>query len=760
MNTNLTFYKEFKDFFIRNFVLNGVKIRSIHYFKIIFSVQFKYRNNTTLKFMITRRKNYLLFFILFLFANSLTTFATASKKITDPEKDKVLIYVLKNILTRGHFVEKELNDAFSEKVYQEFINGLDPNKRYFTQEDLKEFSQYKYEIDNQLKDNDLTFYNLVYGRFLSKVKNAKSYYEALLKAPFNYKKEETVNMDFEKVPFAVNNNELIDYWRKQMKLNVLSRVQEQEDLQKDKLKKDPTFKTKKFATLETEAREEILKNMNDLYLRIEELEHEDWFSTYLNSVVGAFDPHTTYMAPRIKERFDQDMSGKLEGIGARLFINGIYTEVSELVSGGPAWKQGELEAGDTILEVAQGTEEPLDIVGMRLDDAIKFIKGKKGTEVRLTVKKKMDGTTKIISIIRDVVELEETFVKSTIVEKNGKKYGLIDLPRFYISFDDANYRDSAKDMELEIERLKKEGIEGLLIDLRNNGGGSLKTAIEISGLFIDQGPVVQVKYRGEKPIIKRDTNQKTQWKGAVVVLVNELSASASEIFAAAMQDYKRAIIIGGNQTYGKGTVQSVIPINNFYPNYETDLGAIKMTIQKFYRINGGSTQIEGVYSDIAMPSRYSYMEFGERDMKGALVWDKVPQAKYTTTDSYKNFETVVYKSKERIAANERFQLINEYAKWLKKSQDDASFSLNYAHFIKDSEVKEKEVAKFKEIFKFDSKLSFTSPKYELPLLEKDSILSDKRAYWHKNLSKDLYVAEALNVLSELKMKSKNAVVKN
>lgn len=760
MNTNLTFYKEFKDFFIRNFVLNGVKIRSIHYFKIIFSVQFKYRNNTTLKFMITRRKNYLLFFILFLFANSLTTFATASKKITDPEKDKVLIYVLKNILTRGHFVEKELNDAFSEKVYQEFINGLDPNKRYFTQEDLKEFSQYKYEIDNQLKDNDLTFYNLVYGRFLSKVKNAKSYYEALLKAPFNYKKEETVNMDFEKVPFAVNNNELIDYWRKQMKLNVLSRVQEQEDLQKDKLKKDPTFKTKKFATLETEAREEILKNMNDLYLRIEELEHEDWFSTYLNSVVGAFDPHTTYMAPRIKERFDQDMSGKLEGIGARLFINGIYTEVSELVSGGPAWKQGELEAGDTILEVAQGTEEPLDIVGMRLDDAIKFIKGKKGTEVRLTVKKKMDGTTKIISIIRDVVELEETFVKSTIVEKNGKKYGLIDLPRFYISFDDANYRDSAKDMELEIERLKKEGIEGLLIDLRNNGGGSLKTAIEISGLFIDQGPVVQVKYRGEKPIIKRDTNQKTQWKGAVVVLVNELSASASEIFAAAMQDYKRAIIIGGNQTYGKGTVQSVIPINNFYPNYETDLGAIKMTIQKFYRINGGSTQIEGVYSDIAMPSRYSYMEFGERDMKGALVWDKVPQAKYTTTDSYENFETVVYKSKERIAANERFQLINEYAKWLKKSQDDASFSLNYAHFIKDSEVKEKEVAKFKEIFKFDSKLSFTSPKYELPLLEKDSILSDKRAYWHKNLSKDLYVAEALNVLSELKMKSKNAVVKN
>ena len=714
----------------------------------------------TPRFMSTRRKSYLPLLILFLFANSFTTFATATKKITDPEKDKVLIFVLKNILTRGHFVEKDLNDDFSEKVYQEFINGLDPNKRYFTQEDLKEFSQYKYEIDNQLKNNDLTFYNLVYGRFLTKVKNAKSYYDALLKSPFNYKKNETINMDLEKVPFAVNNNELIDYWRKQLKLNVLSRVQEQQDLQKDKLEKDPTFKTKTFKALEIEARKEVLKNMNDLYLRIEELEHEDWFSTFLNSVVGAFDPHTTYMAPRIKERFDQDMSGKLEGIGARLFKKGIYTEVSELVSGGPAWKQGELEAGDTILEVAQGLEEPLDIVGMRLDDAIKFIKGKKGTEVRLTVKKKMDGSTKIISIIRDVVELEETFVKSTIVEKNGKKYGLIDLPRFYISFDDANYRDSAKDMEQEIERLKKEGVAGLLIDLRNNGGGSLKTAIEISGLFIDQGPIVQVKYRGEKPIVKSDTNQKTQWKGAVVVLVNEFSASASEIFAAAMQDYKRAVIIGGNQTFGKGTVQSVIPINNFYPNYEADLGAVKMTIQKFYRINGGSTQIEGVYSDIAMPSRYSFMEFGERDMKGALVWDKVAQAKYTMTDSYDNFEDVVYNSKKRIADNERFQLINEYAKWLKKSQEDANYSLNYTHFIKDSEVKEKEVAKFKEIFKFDSKLSFSSPKYELPLLEKDSILTDKRAYWHKNLSKDLYVAEALNVLSELKMKSINEVVKN
>ena len=713
----------------------------------------------TPRFMSTRRKSYLPLLILFLFANSFTTFATATKKITDPEKDKVLIFVLKNILTRGHFVEKDLNDDFSEKVYQEFINGLDPNKRYFTQEDLKEFSQYKYEIDNQLKNNDLTFYNLVYGRFLTKVKNAKSYYDALLKSPFNYKKNETINMDLEKVPFAVNNNELIDYWRKQLKLNVLSRVQEQQDLQKDKLEKDPTFKTKTFKALEIEARKEVLKNMNDLYLRIEELEHEDWFSTFLNSVVGAFDPHTTYMAPRIKERFDQDMSGKLEGIGARLFKKGIYTEVSELVSGGPAWKQGELEAGDTILEVAQGLEEPLDIVGMRLDDAIKFIKGKKGTEVRLTVKKKMDGSTKIISIIRDVVELEETFVKSSIVEKDGRTFGVIDLPKFYIDFDEENFRNSTTDMTQEIERLKKQNIEGLVIDLRNNGGGSLQTAIEISGLFINKGPIVQVKYRGANAEIKKDTDAKIQWDGPLVVLVNELSASASEIFAAAMQDYKRAIIIGGKQTYGKGTVQSVLDLNRYH-NLKEDIGALKMTIQKFYRINGGSTQLEGVHSDIMLPSRYSYLEIGERDLSNALKFDKVNPASYKLWNNYANFNEVINNSKKRVGSNKYFKLIDANAKWLKSTQDDSLIYLNLEDYKKDLEDHKNQSLQFEDLKNFTTNLTYTSPIYEQALLSSDADLTEKREMWHKNLKKDIYIEEAINVLSELKLKPEYILVKN
>ncbi len=688
--------------------------------------------------------------VLLLLSSSVTKAYNVSE---DPEKDRLIIYVLKNILTRGHFVEKDMNDSFSEHVFNGFINGLDPSKRYFTKKDIKEFAEFKYLIDNQLLKHDISFYNLVYNRFLQKTKNAKSYYGELLQSPFDYKKIETIDIDYDSVDFARDENQLISYWRKQLKLNIISRIQDKIEKEEEKAKNDPKFKKRSFKKLEREARAEVLKSMDELYIRISELEHEDWFSTFLNSVVSAFDPHTTYMAPRIKEKFDQDMSGKLEGIGARLEKKGIYTSVVELISGGPAWKQGQLEAGDIILDVAQGNQTPLDIVGMRLDDAIKFIKGKKGTEVRLTVKKKLDGSTKVISIIRDVVELEETFVKSSIVEKKNRKFAVINLPKFYINFDDKNYRDSAKDMEQEIERLKKEGVTGLVIDLRNNGGGSLKTAIEISGLFIDKGPIVQVKFRGEKPIVKNDEDPKVQWDGAVVVLVNEFSASASEIFAAAMQDYKRAVIIGGKQTYGKGTVQNILPINQFYPKYDKDLGYLKMTIQKFYRVNGGSTQIEGVYSDIALPTKYSYMKFGERNLNGALEWDKVPNAKYNETNSYSNFRDVIYSTKERIAKDPKFQLINEYAKWLKENQENSSFPLNFEDFANKNKTREKDAKKFSDVFEYNSNLTFISPKHEIPLIKNDQSLSDKRLAWHKDLSKDLYVSEALNVLSQLKLKT-------
>ena len=700
------------------------------------------------------------FLSLFLLVSSISFANPTDNKNPDPEKDKVLISVLNYMLTRGHYVQKELNDEFSEMVFNNFIDGLDPSKRYFTKNDLKEFSKYKFQIDNQLKESDIAFYSLVYGRFLDKIKNAKNYYGAILKKPFNYKKDEIIDLDYKKIAYASSEKELLNFWRKQLKLQTIDRIQEQENLDEEKFKKDKSYKKRSFSVLEKKARAEVMTSMENLYIRIDELDHRDWFSTFLNSIVAAFGPHTTYMPPNIKESFDQDMSGKLEGIGARLQKKGIYTHIVELVSGGPAWKQGELEEGDIILKVAQENKEPLDIVGMRLDDAIKFIKGPKDTKVLLTVKKKIDGTTQVITITRDIVQLDETFVKSSVVEKDGKKYGVIDLPKFYINFDDRNFRDSAKDMEKEIERLKEENVEGLLIDLRNNGGGSLDTAIKIAGLFVDKGPVVQIKYRNEAPVVREDIDPKIQWTGSLVLLVNELSASASEIFAAAMQDYNRAVILGGNQTYGKGTVQNILPINKFYPNYDQDLGYLKMTIQKFYRINGGSTQVEGVYSDIAMPTRFSYMKYGERDLEGALPWDKVPQASYTQVNSYSNFSDVVTTSIERINKDPKFQLIDEYAKWLKKEQDDSSYSLNYKQYQKELKQREDFAKKFKSVFKYQSGLAFNSPSYEIPLFKENIDLKEKRNAWHKNLSKDLYISEALNVLSQLKLASKQEIVKN
>ncbi len=707
-----------------------------------------------------KTKFILLFFSLFLLVSHTNLKGENSTSDQDPEKDKVLISVLNYMLTRGHYVQKDLNDEFSKHVFTNFIDGLDPSKRYFTKDDIKEFSKYKYQIDNQLKESDIAFYNLVYNRFLSKIKNAKKYYGALLKKPFNYKKNEVIDLDYKKMEYADSEKELVNYWRKQLKLQTIDRIQEQENLDEEKFEKDPTYKKRSFSSIEKIAREKVMTSMENLYIRIDELEHKDWFSTFLNSVVSAFGPHTTYMAPNIKETFDQDMSGKLEGIGARLQKKGIYTHVVELVSGGPAWKQGELEEGDILLKVAQENEDPIDIVGMRLDDAIKFIKGPKDTKVTLSVKKKIDGSTKDITIIRDIVQLDETFVKSSVVLKDGKKFGIIDLPKFYINFDDRNFRDSAKDMEKEIERLKDENVEGLLIDLRNNGGGSLDTAVKIAGLFVDKGPVVQVKYRNEDPVVREDIDKNTQWSGSLVVLVNELSASASEIFAAAMQDYNRAIILGGNQTYGKGTVQNIIPINKFYPNYDKKLGFLKMTIQKFYRINGGSTQVEGVYSDIAMPTRFSYMSYGERDLEGALKWDKVPQANYKPINSYINFSDVVTSSIERINNDPKFQLIDEYAKWLKNEQEDSTYSLNYKQYKKELEEREVFSKKFNSVFKYKSNLTFNSPKYELPLFKDNKDLEEKRMAWHKNLSKDIYISEALNVLSQLKIGVKREIVKN
>lgn len=702
------------------------------------------------------KRNYKFILPILLLAGVLVSFNCRFQP--DPEKDKALVQILRYILAEGHYKPVDLNDGFSEGVYEDFLEVLDPSKHYFLQTDIDEFSQYKHKIDDQILVDDLTFFYTVFAKYEQRIEESKAYYKEILSNPIDVNKDETYSVDYENTPYPKNEAELIQVWQKQLKMRYISRLYDKEQAEIDKFESDSIYTQKSFEVLEEEALKQTKENLDNLYDRLDELNQDDWFSYFINSIAAQFGPHTNYMDPKIKKRFDISMSGKLEGIGARLQKEGEYTKVSALISGGPAWRAGELEVGDLIIKVAQADGEPLDIVGMRLDDAIEYIKGEKGTEVRLTLKR-VNGTIKTISIIRDVVELEETFVKSSIVEKDGKKYGIINLPKFYIDFDEKNYRNSATDIEKEIAYLKNEGVAGIMIDLRDNGGGSLKTAIDIAGFFIDEGPIVQVKYRGEKADVRADNKEGVAWDGPLVLLVNELSASASEIFAAAMQDYKRAVVIGGNQTFGKGTVQNFYPLNQ-YARSKKDLGFLKMTIQKFYRINGGSTQLKGVRPDIVVPSRYSYLDVGERDLEKPMIWDKIDSASFTEWNGYDNYAMTINNSRERVFDDPQFQMIDENAKWMKETQDDKTIYLKYSEYKKDIESHDVAAKSFDALDSFTTDLTFFSPLYEKPLVEADSILAKKREVWHKNLTKDIYVAEGLNVLAELELKKHIALVKN
>lgn len=700
------------------------------------------------------KRNYKIIIPIFLLLG-LFTYKTFAQ--SDEEKDKVILGLINKILPQAHYLPTQLDDAFSEEVHINFIKALDPSKRFFLKEDIKGFSKYKHLIDDEIKNQDINFYHTVLYKFQQRLKETEGFFKEILQGPFDFNKNEILNIDYDSVSFAKNNKERIDYWRKQLKLNTLNRLYDKIEDEKEKKKDSVGFVMKSFPVLEKKSREAVKEQMEDYFIRMNELTDIDWYPIYINTIAAAFDPHTFYFSPKMKDRFDINMSGKLEGIGARLQKKGDYTKIVSIISGGPAWKAGELEVGDLIVKVAQGDDKPVGIVGMRLDDAIKLIKGKKGTVVKLSLKR-IDGSKKVISITRDIVELEETFAKSSVVKFNNRKFGLINLPGFYIDFNKRNARNSTTDMKHEIAELKKDGIEGLLIDLRDNGGGSLKTAIEIAGLFIEKGPIVQVKFKGEKPRIDKDTDGKIQWSGPLVILVNEISASASEIFAAAMQDYNRAVIIGSKQTFGKGTVQNVLGLNRF-TKYPADIGALKMTVQKFYRITGGSTQLKGVESDIAIPDQYTYMEFGERDEKHPLKWDKIPALDYDKLDFYANKEQVIANANERVINNPQFNLINDFAKWLKKNQDDTKVYLNFDDYKKDMEAHKLTSEKFELLKDYQNELIFKSPTYELSLIAKDSVLAKKRENWHKSLSKDVYIEEALRVVYELKLKNQEIVIK-
>lgn len=712
------------------------------------------------------KRNYKIIIIVIGLSIALWSFIPKTKE--DPEKDKLLLELLAFVIEKGHYSPAEIDDTFSKGVYKEFLKALDPTKRFFLQSDIDEFAKHETTLDDEIKNKELTFFNLTYSRLKQRIEESKNYYKSVYESPIDYKIDEEFNADFENLPFASSVSELKDKWRKQIKLSALASITERLKLEENiknglpsdskdsldlKLNKKIVDKTPKtFEQIEKETRESSLKSMVEYFGFIDDMKRDDWFAVFINTIAERFDPHTSYFAPEDKERFDVSMSGTFFGIGAKLQKKNDFTEITELISGGPAWRGKELEVGDIFLKVAQEGKDAVDVVGMRIDDVVKKIKGPKGTEVSLTIKK-TDGSVKVITLTRDEIEIEETYLKSSIVEKNGLKYGVIYLPKFYINFGNSDARDAGKDMTIEVERLKKAGVNGIVLDVRDDGGGSLKTVVDIAGLFVDRGPIVQIKSAtGQKEVLS-DNDRRIQWDGPLVVMINSFSASASEILAAAIQDYKRGIIIGSKQSYGKGTVQNVIDLNKFVRNTNVgDLGALKTTTQKFYRINGGSTQLEGVSSDVVMPDKYSYVKMGERDVDNAMPWDKIDAAEYTFWNKKSNFNQAIANSKKRLSENSQFKLIDENAKWINKRSEDNVYSLQIEKFQTEQKIIETTAKKYKTALDYKNQLKFNSLPYEIEAMKIDLALKEKRSRWHESLSKDIYVDEALNVLGDLQTK--------
>ena len=703
------------------------------------------------------RKTYILLAIL---SMSFLVFCFCSPlQIGDDAKTKEIIKNVRRTLSYLHYAPQEVNDEFSEKVYNGYFQKLDPYKTYFKGSDMAKFDESKYKLDDYFNNEDLRFYHQSIDTLYNRIDEIKNLTVRLLKNPLNYDTDDTLVFDFEEAVYTNSQQEWENRWSDRLKYSILQEIIIMEESAKneetwakkdsiglDKDEFDPRGKS--FAQLEAEARKKVNDDMADFFRRFQKRQKHDWLSVYINSFTEEFDPHTSYFSPKENEDFELSMSGQLEGIGATLADEKGYPTIKSLVIGGPAWKQGDLEVEDKITKVAQGDKESVNVVGMLLEDAIRLIRGEKGTTVTLTVQKK-DGSFKEIKIVRDIVELEETFARGAVIQdEQGDNYGIIYLPSFYLNYNGDGH-DASDDVAREVEELKKSNIKGLIFDVRNNGGGDLSECVEIAGHFVNSGPIVQVVRSDGNKNVYNDQNPNIVWDGPMVVMVNELSASASEIFAAALQDYDRAIVVGSAKTFGKGTVQTVRPLS-WFMNSNDEYGMLKFTIQKFYRINGGSTQLEGVASDIVMPDRYSYMDISEGSRKAALPWDQIGSLKYDKWSKTWNKEEVIAKSKARLENFPQVKMVDDYARYVKEMDDRKTIDLNYDKFRAEYDRREAESKKFEDLSKYNNGLKLSSSLYEQSLMKNDTVLMERRKEWYKNLEKDIYLEESINVLKDMR----------
>ncbi len=666
------------------------------------------------------------------------------------DKNKIVLDIVMSGLNNAHYSPVDINDDFSSKFFDLYLERLDYNKKFLLQADIEKLKKYKTEIDDQINYGTFQYFELCNEIISKRIEEKEQWYKEMLDKPFNYTVDESYETDPDKLKFAQNETQLKQEWQKYLKYQALYRLSEMlDDQEKIKAAKDTSAKVISYDSLELSARKKVLKLTDDWFKRLKKFNKKDRFASYINTITALYDPHSEFFPPKEKKKFDQSMSGQLEGIGARLQQKDDYIKVTEIVVGSPSYKQGDLKSGDLIIKVAQGPNEPVDIVGMDIDDAIELIKGKKGTEVRLTVKK-TDGTIKVIPIIRDIIQLDETFAHSAILENGKNKVGYVKLPTFYTDFTRNGARRCAEDIKQEVIKLKKEQVNGIIIDLRDNGGGSLQEVVNMGGLFIEKGPIVQVRKKNGVTEELKDYDESKIYDGPLAIMVNRNSASASEILAAAMQDYKRAVVLG-SQSFGKGTVQSFLDLDNYLlPQFDTikPLGSVKVTMQKFYRINGGTTQLRGVEPDIALPDPYSMIETGEKELDYPMPWDEIKKAIYEPY-TFLNYSKIKKNSDDRIKKSKSFQLIQEEAREIKAKKDDSKYSLVLDKYRKEQSTLKENNKKYDELQKEIKGFEVKLLKVDEDAMKNDSTKILREKNWVKSLKKDVYLHEASYVIGDM-----------
>ncbi len=691
--------------------------------------------------------------VMFAITGSFFAFRSIGNIAPDPNppgKYEQILKMVGEMLSQAHYSPQDINDAFSKKIFQKYLTDLDPEKNMFLKSDIDQL-QKKYEnrIDDEIKGAKAEFFLAAGKTFNTRMEEAAATVNEILTKPFDFSADEEVVLDGEKLDYGTADAERKERWRKKLKYMTLDRFAESLDIRdKNKGKKD--FVVKSDEELEKEAREKVKRLMDRTFERFRfKFSDDDKFNLFVNAITNTMDPHTEFFPPVDKRYFDEEMSGRFYGIGASLQYDDGNIKVASVLTGSPAWKSGELQVGDVIQKVAQGKEEPADLTGFLVTDAVKLIRGKKGTEVRLTLKKQ-DGTLKVVSLVRDEIVQDETFARSAVVKSTTGKIGYIFLPEFYADFDRPGGNRSYVDVAKEVQKLKEEKVDGIVIDLRNNGGGSLYDVVQMAGLFIEDGPIVQVKDKDNKPSVLRDKDRSVLYSGPLAVMVNEFSASASEIFAAAIQDYGRGVVIGSTSTYGKGTVQRNIGLDpdNGFSLSNSELGTVKLTLQKFYRINGGSTQLNGVASDIVLPDNLEHLKVREKDNTDALPWDEINKATYNTWNAGYDLKVIQQLASQRVDNDVTFRLIKENTEWLAK-QNDRTYSLQLDKFRKHQKMIRATFAQMESLLKLKEELHVSAVTGEENKWANDKNKQDRFNQWLKNLRRDIYLDQAVKVVNDI-----------